>query len=87
MSNDEIEVLDLCLYHTNGKPMLLAGLNPDRRRRQRRPTLANALRQADRAGIVVAGVTLKSDGSIALAFGKATSENSEVETNEWDTVQ
>jgi hypothetical protein len=47
---------------------------PERRRRERRPTLAAALKQASKAGVDVKGATLAADGSVSLTFGEARTE-------------
>jgi hypothetical protein len=50
------------------------------RRRQRKPTLARALREASRAGVNVRAATLAPDGGVTLTFGQgATTEV----TNPW----
>lgn len=41
------------------------------RKRIRRPTLRQALKQASKAGMAVSGATVKPDGSVELAFGSA----------------
>jgi hypothetical protein len=46
-----------------------AGLLPRRQRRQRRPSLAAALKQASDAGVPVAGATIE-DGKVSLTFGE-----------------
>jgi hypothetical protein len=47
---------------------------PARRRRERRPTLAGALKQASKAGAKVSGATLTADGAVSLQFGAAQTE-------------
>jgi hypothetical protein len=54
---------------------------PARKRRERKPTLAGALKQASKAGVDVKGATLAADGSVSLQFGEA--EPSEA-SNPWD---
>jgi len=44
---------------------------PARKRRERKPTLAGALKQASKAGVDVKGATLAADGSVSLQFGEA----------------
>jgi hypothetical protein len=98
---DDIEVLKqkaLRFYYANRQPLRLTRalgqeIDPDQpktvdrsKRRQRRPTLAVALRQADKAGVNVVGATIRRDGSVALAFG-SVSGRPESPDNEWDTVQ
>ena len=53
-----------------------------RSRRQRKPTLASAIREARKAGVPVSGATLTADGSVSLTFGgePKTSRN---ELDEW----
>jgi hypothetical protein len=86
----EIEVLE---YHlSNGKPLRFAIGNEPRRksskvtRRQRRPTLASALKQAGKAGAAVTGCTVNPDGSVSLAFGKSPQNEdsiSDTALNDW----
>jgi hypothetical protein len=47
---------------------------PERKRRQRKPTLAAALKQASKAGVDVKGATLAADGSVSLQFGEPQTE-------------
>jgi len=47
---------------------------PERRRRERKPTLAGALKQASKAGAKVSGATVAADGSVSLQFGEARTE-------------
>jgi hypothetical protein len=54
---------------------------PARKRREHKPTLAGALKQASKAGVDVKGATLAADGSVSLQFGEA--EPSEA-SNPWD---
>jgi hypothetical protein len=49
--------------------------DPGRRRRQRKPTLAGALKQASKVGANVKGATVAADGSVSLTFGNAASGN------------
>jgi hypothetical protein len=53
---------------------------PARRRRERRPTLAGALKQASKAGAKVRGATMAADGSVSLQFGEPQTE----QTNDLD---
>jgi hypothetical protein len=61
--------------------------------RQRRPSLASAIKQASKAGAVIAGAVVKPDGSVALQFGKegcaVVKPDGSVtfEFNEWDRLQ
>ncbi len=52
-----------------------------RTRRARKPTLAQALREAAKAGVNVAGATIE-DGKVSLTFGKPSAAT--VNENEWD---
>jgi hypothetical protein len=45
------------------------------RQRQRKPTLASALKQANKAGAAVSGATLAPDGSVSLTFGEGHRSN------------
>jgi hypothetical protein len=56
---------------------------PARKRRERKPTLAAALKQASKAGVDVKGATLAADGSVSLTFGKP----SPVKHNSWDDLE
>ena len=58
------------------------GRGTERKRRTRRPTLAAALKQANKAGVDVKGATLAADGSVSLMFGKPSTAT--VNENEWD---
>lgn len=53
------------------------------RTRQRKVTLARALKQADQAGVAIRNATVTPNG-IELQLGEATSEN---QPNPWDSVQ
>jgi hypothetical protein len=62
---------------------------PDKKRRKRirKPTLASALKAADKAGKAVAGATIKPDGSVALEFGNADAPICQAHNaNPWDRV-
>lgn len=61
------------------------GRGTERKRRARRPTLAAALKQANKAGIDVKGATLAADGSVSLTFGNTVSGNG-ASDNPWDEV-
>lgn len=50
--------------------------------RQRKPTLASALREAKKVGASIAGATLAADGSVSLTFGEAAKTNGN-ELDEW----
>jgi hypothetical protein len=47
---------------------------PARTRRERRPTLAGALKQASKAGAKVRGATVAADGRVSLQFGESQTE-------------
>ena len=53
---------------------------PARKRRERKPTLAGALKQASKAGAKVRGATVAADGSVSLQFGEPQTE----QTNDLD---
>ena len=57
---------------------------PKIKTRKRRMTLARAMKQANRAGVAVQSVTVKSDG-VELQLGEAATPDHEV--NEWDVVK
>jgi hypothetical protein len=59
-------------------------VKPERRRRQRRPTLASVARQANRAGLAVAAFQVE-PGKITVVVEGSKSDNA-VEFNEWDEV-
>jgi hypothetical protein len=83
MSN-EIEVVGPVFYGTSGRPIAtLRLLSGQPRRRQRKPSLASALRQANKVGAAVCGAEIKPDGSVALSFGTAAGPTV---ANEWDGV-
>jgi septal ring factor EnvC (AmiA/AmiB activator) len=56
-------------------------------KRKRKVSLANAIKQAKKAGEAVAGATIAADGSVALTFGQsdAAKANGNGE-NPWDEV-
>jgi hypothetical protein len=56
-----------------------------RQRRERKLTLAGALKQASKAGAKVRGATVATDGSVSLTFGEAKADDSAA-ANEWDEV-
>jgi hypothetical protein len=58
---------------------------PERSRRERKLTLAGALKQASKAGVKVRGATVATDGSVSLTFGEAVSGNG-ASANPWDEV-
>ena len=62
------------------RAVLLPTAKPVRKRRERKPTLAGALKQAGKAGAKVRGATVAADGSVSLQFGEAKTE----QTNEPD---
>jgi hypothetical protein len=49
-------------------------------RRQRKPSLTEALREAKKAGISVTGATYTADGSVSLSFGEKSNGN---ELDQW----
>jgi hypothetical protein len=51
--------------------------------RRRKPTLAAALKQADKAGKAVAGATLAADGSVTLTFGAPATAGQGNELDAW----
>jgi hypothetical protein len=53
---------------------------PTRKRRERKPTLAGALKQASKAGAKVRGATVAADGSVSLQFGESQTN----QTNDLD---
>ena len=53
---------------------------PARKRRERKPTLAGALKQASKAGAKVRGATVAADGSVSLQFGESQTD----QTNDLD---
>ena len=53
---------------------------PERKRRERKPTLAGALKQASKAGAKVRGATVAADGSVSLQFGESQTD----QTNDLD---
>jgi hypothetical protein len=53
---------------------------PARKRRERKPTLAGALKQAGKAGAKVRGATVEADGSVSLQFGESQTD----QTNDLD---
>jgi hypothetical protein len=58
-------------------------------KRQRKPTLASALRVAGKAGVAVAGAVVHPDGSVKLEFGSAIEDGDNVtihSSNPWDRV-
>jgi hypothetical protein len=60
---------------------------PVKRTRQRKPSLATAIRQMTRAGLSIAGCEINPrDGTFKLIIGKPVQMNAD-DRNEWDTVQ
>jgi hypothetical protein len=56
--------------------------------RKRKVTLTRALKQADKAGVLVSGATVKPDGSVALELGnKSNGASLNDDLNEWDSVK
>jgi hypothetical protein len=53
-------------------------------RRQRKPTLANALKQAKKAGLEPSGATVTADGNVSLTFGAG--DGTQPNGNPWDEV-
>ena len=55
-----------------------------RKRRARKPTLAAAIKQANKAGVKVAGAVLDPSGTIELRFGEASADDSAAsELDKW----
>jgi hypothetical protein len=52
------------------------------RQRQRKPTLARALREAAKAGVNVAGATIE-NGKVTLQFGEPVKANEVDELDKW----
>jgi hypothetical protein len=61
---------------------LRAELKASKPKRQRKATLARALREAKKAGVSVQGATVE-DGRVTLTFGEAATGD---KINPWDTV-
>jgi hypothetical protein len=55
-----------------------------RPRRRRMPSMATAIRQAEKAGKAVSGATIHGDGSVSLTFTNAPDAPSS--GNPWDEV-
>jgi hypothetical protein len=56
------------------------------RKRRRGPTLASALTQAHKAGVVPVGATIAPDGSVSLEFGKRDGKDEQKnELDKWIT--
>jgi hypothetical protein len=56
------------------------------RKRRRGPTLASALTQALKAGVVPVGATIAPDGSVSLEFGKPDGKDEQKnELDKWIT--
>jgi hypothetical protein len=66
----------------------LCTAKPPRKRRERKPTLAGALKQASKAGAKVSGATVAADGSVSPQFGEANADdaNGGTNVNPWDEV-
>jgi hypothetical protein len=71
------------VHHLVARPLVVS--EQKKPRRQRKPTLARALREAANAGVNVAGATIE-DGKVSLTFGEVAKSNGNVEANPWDTV-
>lgn len=69
MKTHHLHALD---FHLGQKP----------KRAGRKPTLAQALRQARQAGASVKEATIEPNGSIALQFGEP--DGADMKINEWD---
>ena len=52
------------------------------RRRRRKPTLGDAIRQAKKEGVNVSAATVTPDGSVSLTFGEAQPK-SETDLDKW----
>jgi hypothetical protein len=55
-----------------------------KQRKPHRPSLANIVRQATRAGVVVARIEIEPSGKIIIVTGN--DESADITTNPWDTV-
>jgi hypothetical protein len=82
---DEYEALADAVAPVETLKARLGGWGTARKRRERRPTLAGALKQASKAGAKVSGATVTADGSVTLQFGEANAGDSAA-ANEWDEV-
>jgi len=60
------------------------GDDSQHRRRVRKPSVTAAIKQALRAGVTVAGATVKPDGSISLTFAQGAEPSAVGDANEWD---
>jgi hypothetical protein len=69
---------DLLHHHAFGPPVPEAEA-PPKRRRQRRPTLASALREAAKAGVPVRSAQVEA-GKVTLTFGEVEPTD---ESNPW----
>ena len=61
-------------------------LTPRAKPRQRKMTVARAMKQAAKAGVAVRSATVKADGGVELQLGQS-SQNEKIEANPWDSVQ
>jgi hypothetical protein len=57
--------------------------SPPRKRRLRKPKLADALKAAKKAGTNVTGATLAPDGSVSLTFGETAKRNGSDDLDQW----
>src|SRR4051794_30762716 len=62
-------------------------VEPVKRTRQRRPSVASVIRQMSRAGLEIAGCKINHDGTTSVMTGKPVQMKVNDERNEWDTVQ
>jgi hypothetical protein len=77
----ESDGLPVALRHMPHQPPEGAATEkPARKRRERKPSLAGALKQASKAGAKVRGATMAADGSVSLQFGEPQTE----QTNDLD---
>lgn len=68
-----------------GTPAL--GSRPETRQprtaRLRKPNLATAIKQAAKAGVIVSGAVIETDGRLSLTFGESTNLNSANNLDVW----
>jgi hypothetical protein len=75
----------MAVHHLTALPLVIGGASAAKspRRRRRRQGLADALKQAHKAGACVAAATVAPDGTVSLTFGQASQLD---DPNPWDEV-
>jgi hypothetical protein len=76
----------MAVHHLTALPLIIGGGSAAKPpRRQRRPRLADQLKQAKEVGACVAAATVAPDGTVALTFGQPAQfdDNGKDEAERW----